>query len=190
MKKTATTIMTLLALLILLLTATGCHTTKKTVKETETHIRTDTTTTQESDSLATETTDSTIITQRMADVEVPIPQVHLERETSDTSSTLETDLYRSTATIIDGKLHHTLETQPDARLNATIPVADTTKIHRQVTTRKTRHDTASKSQQKDTQSQVTRKTITKWPWWAYTAIAAATAALLYFIYRATRRRMN
>lgn len=180
------TTMALLALLLLL--AAGCHTAKKAVKETETHIRSDSTTTEVADTTIRETTDTTIIRQRPTDVELPIPQAHLERETSDTTSVLETDLYRSTATIKDGKLHHTLESLPGATVKGQVTVADTTKIRNQNTVKNSSKANTHNITQTDNKERISEKTIIKWPWWAYTAIAAATAALLFFIYRATRRK--
>lgn len=190
-QRTPTLTMTLLlALLILLATATGCHTPRKTVKESQNHIRADTTKTEASETTASEVVETTIIKERPTEVELPVPQAHLERETSDTTSTLQTDIYRSTATVKDGKLHHTLESLPGATIKGQATVADTTKLKTQNTLQKSEKTSTHNTIQSDTKEQLTQKTIIKWPWWAYTVIAAATAALLYFIHRATRRRKN
>lgn len=167
-------------LLLIILMLTGCHTTKKVVTEatqlTETH--------QTSDSIATESTTTTTINARPTDVEVSVPEEHLERETTDTTSTLETDLYISTATIKDGKLHHTLQTKPGAKLHATVTVADTTKV--------TETNTTQKSSREDTRSEQTQKETTRTkqpPDWAGSIIAAILiAAFLYLFLQAVRKR--
>lgn len=186
--KTRNIITTVLLLAAILLLATGCQTTRKAVKETETHIRADTIVSEKADTAASETSETIIIKERPTDVELAVPQARLERETSDTTSVLQTDLYRSTATIKNGKLYHTLESLPGATIKGQATVADTTTLRTRNTLQKSTKNETHNSVQKDTKEQRNEKTIIKWPWWAYTAIAAATAALLLAIYRQVRRR--
>lgn len=79
------------------------------------------------DTLVVETHDTLKVTQRPVTVNVPLPETHLERTTRDTTSTLENTLYRSTASLRDGMLYHTLETLPEATVTGQATLADTTR---------------------------------------------------------------
>ncbi len=184
MKRQATHFI-LLALILLL--ATGCHTTKKVTTDIENHTKTETKTAEKGDTLISQATETTIISQRPTDVEVEIPQAHLERETSDTTSVLETDLYRSTATIKNGKLHHTLESIPGAKVKGQAIVSDTTKTKESITVQKTKDKTNHEATQTDTKEKEIDKTVTRWPWWIYALIATAIAALSFYIFRAIKK---
>ncbi len=72
--------------------------------------------------------DSIIVQERVIEVQVPVPEVRIEQVVpDDTTSVIETDLYRSSAWLTAGLLHHTLETLQDASLTAQAVVADTTR---------------------------------------------------------------
>lgn len=84
-----------------------------------------------------QTHDSIIIRERPVPVEVKIPDVRIERVAPrDTTSVIQTDLYKSTAWIQDGLLHHVLESKPNAVVTGVAQVTDTTKTtdsHQSVT---------------------------------------------------------
>ena len=75
--------------------------------------------------------DSLLVRLRTIDLQLKMPQVQLSVETSDSVSVLEDSLYISTASYVNGKLHHTLATKPGAKLNASVQVADTTRTHKE-----------------------------------------------------------
>ena len=119
----------ILALIIICITCllAGCATKKKAMTETATEQET-TKVEQVKDTAITETHDTTRITQKLVPVEIAVPEAKLERTTKDTTSVLETDLYRSTATWANGVLTHTLEAKPGAKLKGQATATDTTKI--------------------------------------------------------------
>lgn len=98
----------ILALIIICITCllAGCATKKKAMTETATEQET-TKVEQVKDTAITETHDTTRITQKLVPVEIAVPEAKLERTTKDTTSVLETDLYKSTATWANGVLTHT-----------------------------------------------------------------------------------
>ena len=82
-----------------------------------------------SDTVRVSTHDTIKVTQHAQDVSVPLPIVYLSNTTKDTVSVLKDGLYKSTASIKDGLLHHSLYTLPNAKVDAKVNVTDTTKIH-------------------------------------------------------------
>lgn len=72
----------------------------------------------------------TRIMQRIAEVEVQIPQAEKERKTGDTISVLETPFYVSTAKWSGGELTHTLKSKPGATIKAKTIVTDTAQMVR------------------------------------------------------------
>lgn len=190
-----------------LLMATGCASTKKVASETSTErIATDTTetritrtdTVRQRDTVLVRQSSQLEVKQRKTEIEVPVPQAQLERETTDTTSTLETPYYTSTATWHNGRLTHTLTAKPGARIHGEVTVNDTTRQSSTIERRGTHIDTKSSkdstanTRQRGTAS--TSTTITKQSkpgWWQRTKDAAKllagiaiAAALLYFILRA------
>ena len=110
------TIVFMAVVISLLLTA--CRSSKAVVEKTV--IQTDT---------IYQKHDSVIVKERSVPVRVEIPVEKLVNVTpKDTTSVIKSRLYKSTAWIEGGLLHHELETLPDATLETTAKVADTTKI--------------------------------------------------------------
>lgn len=222
---------TFLAMLMALLTFTACVTTRKTqtdsietqvetMERVENTTRTDTanvveqhrTTNNKSEKTTSEVlhTDTTRITQRIIDVEVELPQANIQRETPDTTSVLETDLYKSTAIWSNGKLTHSLISKPNVKVKGKAVATDTTSTSRhsadyrqetnnsesdslihQTDKRSTETKERSDKQQARTTNEVTtieRITTTKKCLLSGVAIVAATAAAAYIIYRYRRRR--
>ena len=107
-KERKTSILALIIICIACLLAAGCATKKKAMTETATEQKT-TKVEQVKDTAITETHDTTRITQKLIPVEIAVPEAMLERTTKDTTSVLETDLYKSTSTWANGVLTHTLE---------------------------------------------------------------------------------
>lgn len=154
----------ILALIIICITCllAGCATKKKAMTETATEQET-TKVEQVKDTAITETHDTTRITQKLVPVEIAVPEAKLERTTKDTTSVLETDLYKSTATWANGVLTHTLEAKPGAKLKGQTAVTDTTKVStKSEKSKNTRNSSSdSKNSQKDTQ-QETKTTQASW----------------------------
>jgi hypothetical protein len=76
-----------------------------------------------------QTRDSIVVKEREVPVKVEIPVEKLVKVTpKDTVSVIISRLYKSTAWIEGGLLHHELETLPDATFEAKAKVADTTKV--------------------------------------------------------------
>lgn len=110
------TIVFMAVVISLLLTA--CRSSKAVAEKTV--IQTDT---------VYQTHDSIIVKERSVPVRVEIPVEKLVKVTpKDTTSVIKSRFYKSTAWIEGGLLHHELETLPDATLETTAKVADTTKI--------------------------------------------------------------
>lgn len=96
----------------------ACRTQQESVKEI---YRTDT---------VTVTKDSIIIRERQVKVEVPVPQIEIERVVpQDTTSVINNGLCTSIAKLADGMLYHSLKTNPDATVSGSVQVADTTQTH-------------------------------------------------------------
>ena len=224
-------LLTSLAMLMALLMFTACVTTRKTqtdstatevetMERVENTIRTDTAnvveqrvaTNNKSEKTTSEVlqTDTTRITQRIIDVEVDLPQANIQRETPDTTSVLETDLYKSIATWSNGKLTHSLISKPNVKVKGKAVATDTTSASRhssnykqetynsesdslihQTDTKSTETKETSDKQQAKTTNEVTtieRITATKKCLLSGVTSVAAIALAAYIIYRYRRRR--
>lgn len=225
-------LLTSLAMLMALLMFTACVTTRKTqtdstatevetMERVENTMRTDTAnvveqrvaTNNKSEKTTSEVlqTDTTRITQRIIDVEVELPQANIQRETPDTTSVLETDLYKSMATWSNGKLTHTLISKPNVKVKGKAVATDTTSasrhsanyrqetnnsesdslIHHSDKSSTTESKERSDKQQARTTNEVTtieRITTTKRCLLSGVAIVATIAAAAFIIYRYRRRR--
>ena len=94
---------------------TSCRTQQQTVIEKEVH------------DTVTVTKDSIVIHERIVNVEVQVPEIHIERVVpEDTVSVIDNGLFTSTARLEDGFLHHSLVTNKGAKIPASVQVADTT----------------------------------------------------------------
>lgn len=182
----------ILALIIICIACllTGCATKKKAETATEQET---TKVEQVKDTAITETHDTTRITQKLVPVEIAVPEAKLERTTTDTTSVLETDLYKSTATWANGVLTHTLEAKPGAKLKGQATATDTTKISKKSSsTKNTRNSSSdSKNSQKDTQ-QTTKTTQASWDIWLGAGIIigiGATTAIIW-IWRKRKKPKN
>ena len=164
-KERKTSIFAMIIICISCILSEGCATKKKSMTETETEQET-TKMEQVKDTAITETHDTTRITQKMVPVEIAVPEAKLERTTKDTTSVLETELYRSTATWANGVLTHTLEAKPGAKLKGQATATDTTKISKNSSSTKNTRNSSSdlKNSQKDTQ-QTTKTTQASWDIW-------------------------
>lgn len=185
-----TSILALIMICIVCLFLAGCVTKRKVMKETASSIMETSKMEQEKDTTITETHDTTKITQRLVPVEVAIPPAMMERTTNDTTSVLETDLFKSTATWSNGKLTHTLEVKPGAKVKGQAAVTDTTKSSSKNTTSKNTRDssTDSKSKQKDTQEVKTTTKQASWSEWLTTGIIIGTTATIAIIWRWRKRK--
>lgn len=97
---------------------TACRTQQQTVIEKEVH------------DTVTVTKDSIVIHERIVNVEVPVPEIQIERVVpEDTVSVIDNGLFTSTARLEDGFLHHSLVTNKGAKIPASVQVADTTHTH-------------------------------------------------------------
>ena len=109
-----------LALLIMSISLSSCRTTRLI---TETVTRTDTVTVKR---------DSIIIHERIDTVEIALPQsvqvIEIPIE-HDTVSVLTDRYYTSTAAVFDGRLRHSLRSNPGATLTGTAVVHDTVKVY-------------------------------------------------------------
>lgn len=166
----------------------GCATKKKAMTETATKLET-AKVEQEKDTTITETHDTTKITQRLVPIEVEIPAASKERITKDTTSVLETDLYKSTASWKDGVLHHTLEAKPGAKVKGTAAVRDTTKSSStRNENKKTRNSSTDSKNQQDNTKEVTKtETTPSWAGWLTAGIIIGIAATLAILYRYRKR---
>ena len=102
--------------------------------------------------------DSIIIQDRYVPVEIPVPassQIVDLLLDHDSTSVLEDDLYRSTARVSGGRLQHTLQSKPEAKLAAPVIVHDTVKIMQD----------SIKTNNQDTQHDVQIKEVNKLLWW-------------------------
>lgn len=106
--------------ILLLFALSGCRTTKVV---TETVTKTDTVTVKR---------DSIIIHERIDTVEIALPQssqlVEIPIE-HDTVSVLADRYYTSTAAVFDGRLRHSLRSNPGATLTGAATVHDTVKVY-------------------------------------------------------------
>lgn len=180
----------ILALIIICITCllAGCATKKKAMTETATEQET-TKVEQVKDTAITETYDTTRITQKLVPVEIAVPEAKLERTTKDTTSVLETDLYRSTATWANGVLTHTLEAKPGAKLKGQATATDTTKISKKSSSTKSSRNssTDSRNSQKDTQ-QTTKTTQASWDIWLGAGIIIGIGATIAIIWIWRKRK--
>lgn len=118
-KSLAFIFLVLLAALLLSIILSGCRTTRTV---TQTVIKTDTVTVQR---------DSIIIRQRIDTVEIPLPMSAQMIEVpidGDTMSVLSDRYYTSMAAVTNGRLRHTLTSNPGASLSGAAVVHDTIKI--------------------------------------------------------------
>lgn len=184
-RKTSICILIMICIVCLL---AGCATKKKAMTETDTKLET-AKVEQEKDTTITETHDTTKITQRLVPIEVEIPAASKERITKDTTSVLETDLYRSTATWANGVLTHTLEAKPGAKLKGQATATDTTKISKKSSsTKNTRNSSSdSRNSQKDTQ-QTTKTTQASWDIWLGAGIIIGIGATIAIIWIWRKRK--
>lgn len=183
-----TSICILLIITIAMLLA-GCATKRKAMTETTDTSETTTKVEREKDSTIIETHDTTKITQRLVPVEVEIPAASKERTTHDTTSVLETDLYKSTAEWKDGILHHTLEAKPGAKVKGTAAVRDTTKSSSTRNENKnTRNSSTDSKNQQDNTKEVTKTDTTpSWAGWLTAGVIIGIAATLAILYRYRKR---
>mgnify|MGYP000479003968 CR=1 FL=1 len=185
-----TSILALIMICIVCLFLAGCVTKRKVMTETASSIMETSKMEQEKDTTIVETHDTTKVSQRLVPIEVEIPAANKERTTTDTTSVLETDLYKSTATWSNGKLKHTLEAKPGAKVKGQTAVSDTTrtstKNEKSKNTRNTSTD--SKSQQKDTQEVKTTTKQASWSEWLTTGIIIGTTATIAIIWRWRKRK--
>ncbi len=185
-----TSILALIMICIVCLFLAGCVTKRKVMTETASSIMETSKMEQEKDTTIVETHDTTKVSQRLVPIEVEIPAASKERTTTDTTSVLETDLYKSTATWSNGKLKHTLEAKPGAKVKGQTAVSDTTrtstKNEKSKNTRNTSTD--SKSQQKDTQEVKTTTKQASWSEWLTTGIIIGTTATIAIIWRWRKRK--
>lgn len=187
-RKTSIGILILICIVCLL---AGCATKRKAMTETATKLETSKVE-QEKDTTITETHDTTKITQRLVPIEVEIPAASKERITKDTTSVLETDLYKSTATWSNGVLTHTLESKPGAKVKGEAAVTDTTKSSskNQVNKNTRNSSTDSKNQQKDTQQETKTSQQASWSAWLTAGIIIGTTATIAIIWRWRKRRLQ
>lgn len=188
-KERKTSIFAMIIICISCILSAGCATKKKSMTETETEQET-TKMEQVKDTAITETHYTTRITQKMVPVEIAVPEANLERTTKDTTSVLETELYRSTATWANGVLTHTLEAKPGAKLKGQATATDTTKISKKSSsTKNTRSSSSdSKNSQKDTK-QETNTTQASWNIWLGSGIIIGIGATIAIIW-IWRKRKN
>lgn len=188
-KERKTSILALIIICIACLLA-GCATKKKAMTETATEQET-TKVEQVKDTAITitETHDTTRITQKLVPVEIAVPEAKLERTTKDTTSVLETDLYRSTATWANGVLTHTLEAKPGAKLKGQATATDATKISKKSSSTKNSRNssTDSRNSQKDTQ-QTTKTTQASWDIWLGAGIIIGIGATIAIIWIWRKRK--
>ena len=186
-KERKTSILALIIICIACLLA-GCATKKKAMTETATEQET-TKVEQVKDTAITETYDTTRITQKLVPVEIAVPEAKLERTTNDTTSVLETDLYRSTATWANGVLTHTLEAKPGAKMKGQATATDTTKISKKSSSTKNSRNssTDSRNSQKNTQ-QTTKTTQASWDIWLGAGIIIGIGATIAIIWIWRKRK--
>lgn len=178
----------LLIICIAMLLLAGCATKKKAMAEATSTTETSKEM-REKDSTITETHDTTKVTQRLVPIEVEIPAASKERTTHDTTSVLETDLYKSTASWKDGVLHHTLEAKPGAKVKGQAAVADTTRSSStRNENRQTRNSSSDSKNQQDNTKEVTKTdTAPSWAGWLTAGIIIGIAATISIIYRYRKR---
>ena len=119
-KGVVTILLMVVALLILSICTSSCRTTRII---TETVTRTDTVTVKR---------DSIIIHDRIDTVEIELPQSVMYVEIPvehDTVSILSDKYYTSTAAVFDGRLRHSLRSNPGATITGAALVHDTVKVY-------------------------------------------------------------
>lgn len=192
-KERKTNLLALIMVCIVCILAAGCATKRKAMAETTAKEESSSKVEQEKDTTIVETHDTTRITQKLVPVEIAIPEAKLERTTKDTTSVLETDLYRSTATWANGVLTHTLEAKPGAKLKGQATATDTTKISKKSSsTKNTRNSSSdSKNSQKDTQK-TAKTTQASWDIWlgAGIIIGIGATTVIIWIWRKRKKPKN
>ena len=119
-KGVVTILLMVVALLILSICTSSCRTTRII---TETVTKTDTVTVKR---------DSIIIHDRIDTVEIELPQSVMYVEIpvgNDTVSVLSDKYYTSTAAVFDGRLRHSLRSNPGATITGAALVHDTVKVY-------------------------------------------------------------
>lgn len=182
-KERKTSILAMIIICIACLLA-GCATKKKAMTETATEQET-TKVEQVKDTAITETYDTTRITQKLVPVEIAVPESKLERTTKDTTSVLETDLYRSTATWANGVLTHTLEAKPGAKLKGQATATDTTKISKKSSSTKNSRNSSTDSRNSQ---QTTKTTQASWDIWLGAGIIIGIGATIAIIWIWRKRK--
>lgn len=187
-KERKTNLLALIMVCIVCILAAGCATKRKAMAETTAKEESSSKVEQEIDTTIVETHDTTKVSQRLVPIEVEIPAASKERTTTDTTSVLETDLYKSTATWSNGKLTHTLEAKPGAKVKGQTAVTDTTKVSTKSEKSKNTRNTStdSKSQQKEQETQTTKRA--NWSTWLTAGIVIGTTATIAIIWRWRKRK--
>ena len=104
-----------LSLFVSCLLMMSCRTQQQTVIEKTQH------------DTVTVTKDSAVLHERIVNVEVPVPEIQIERVVpEDTISVIDNGIFISTARLEDGFLYHSLKTKANAKLSGSVQVADTT----------------------------------------------------------------
>lgn len=189
-KERKTNLLALIMVCIVCILAAGCATKRKAMAETTAKEESSSKVEQEIDTTIVETHDTTKVSQRLIPIEVEIPAASKERTTTDTTSVLETDLYKSTATWSNGKLTHTLEAKPGAKVKGQTAVTDTTKVSTKSEKSKNTRNTStdSKSQQKEQETQTTKRA--NWSTWLTAGIVIGTTATIAIIWRWRKRKQT
>lgn len=191
-KEQKTSILALIMLCIGCFLAAGCATKRKAIiEETATKRESNSKVEQEKDTNIIETHDTTKVSQRIVPIEVEIPAASKERITTDTTSVLETDLYKSTATWSNGKLTHTLEAKPGAKVKGQAAVTDTTKTSSKSEKSKNTRNSSIESKSQQNNTKLEAKTTTKqasWSAWLTAGIIIGIAATTAIIWRWRKRK--
>lgn len=185
-KERKTNLLALIMVCIVCLLAAGCATKRKAMAETTAKEESSSKVEQEKDTTIVETHDTTKVSQRLVPIEVEIPAASKERTTTDTTSVLETDLYKSTATWSNGKLTHTLEAKPGAKVKGQIAVTDTTKVSTKSEKSKNTRNTSTDS--KSQQEAKTTKRAASWSTWLTAGIVIGTTVTISIIWRWRKRK--
>lgn len=133
--------------------------------------------------------DSIIVRDRFVPVEVQIPPsvqvIEKILESSDSTSVLEDDYYKSMARVSGGKLQHTLQSKPDARLLVPVIVHDTIKV--------TQDTLSTQNTQKQHDTEI--KEVNKLTWWQSFLVGLGQVVLIalglvlgYFVVKKIRSR--
>lgn len=140
------------------------------------------------DTLITERVDSVIVNMRDVAVEVPVPQITLEKWSPiDTLSVLDNGYYQSIVEVIDGQIHHILKPVAGSVIPATVSVADTTKVEKEKEKQVLEKQTEEKEQSQPVLSWWARLKQSVGSWTIALAISVLIISGLYFY---IKRRKN